>query len=370
MLGWHYRSRDEALIAFSNRVFYQGKLLTVPSVSRATPRNPIVVAKPVSSEDADASRVAAAAVLERSVSFHRLENSPYEQRRNAGEARYIAGLVRGLLETANGKTLGVVAFSEAQQAEITSAIRELTDEDAAFAARYEAELEREEDGQFVGLFVKNLENVQGDERDIMIISVCYGPAANGRMIMNFGPINKTGGEKRLNVIFSRAKHHIAVVSSIAWTAITNEYNDGANCLRNYLRYAEALSQGASDQARLALHSYATREGRLDGYSETPLETQLAQALRARGYEVDLGVGTSEFRCNLGLRRPGEDRYPLGILVDDAAHQARPVDELLEAQASVLKAFGWRTLTVLHHDWYAAPELVLQRIETAMTTGSG
>ena len=83
-----------------------------------------------------------------------------------------------------------------------------------FAARLEAEYVREEDDQFCGLFVKNLENVQGDERDIILLSICYGPDANGRMLMNFGPINQRGGEKRLNVIFTRARHHMAVVSSI------------------------------------------------------------------------------------------------------------------------------------------------------------
>src|SRR5262249_50430751 len=161
-------------------------------------------------------------------SFHRIEGSPYEQRRNAGEARYIAEMLRALLAGNHRKTIGVVAFSEAQQGEIEQAVRELASEDAQFGARYEAETEREEDGQHVGLFVKNLENVQGDERDIIIISVCYGPDPTGRMLMNFGPINKSGGEKRLNVIFSRAKHHLAVVSSIGWSSITNEYNDGAN----------------------------------------------------------------------------------------------------------------------------------------------
>src|SRR5207237_2463525 len=84
---------------------------------------------------------------------------------------------------------------------------------------------------------------QGDERDIVILSVCYGPGPTGKMLMNFGPINQNGGERRLNVAFSRAKQHMAVVSSIRDHAITNDYNDGARCLKNYLRYAEAASTG-------------------------------------------------------------------------------------------------------------------------------
>jgi AAA domain/REase_MTES_1575 len=359
MLGWHYRSRDESLIAFSNRVFYDGKLLTVPSVTRTVQRGPIVA------RTASDGVPGAEALLERAISYHRLEDSPYEQRRNSGEARYIAELLRALLRANTGKTIGVVAFSEAQQDEIESALRSLGALDPEFAARYEAEMEREEDGQHVGLFVKNLENVQGDERDIIVISVCYGPDPSGRMLMNFGPINKTGGEKRLNVIFSRAKHHLAVVSSIGWSSITNEYNDGANCLRNYLRYAQAMSQGGVAEASLALQGYGGQEAAGLEHRAGSLDERLARALRERGYEVELGVGTSQFRCSLGVRARGEPHYALGILLDDAVHQKRSVDELLQAQPSVLQSFGWRTITVLHKDWYADPDLVLKRIEAAM-----
>lgn len=359
MLGWHYRSRDEALITFSNRVFYDGRLLTVPSVAR-TATFPPIVARSVKDGERGAS-----ALLERAISYHRVEDSPYEQRRNTGEARYIAELLRGLLRQNTGKTLGVVAFSEAQQGEIEDALRSLADEDPEFGARYETEMDREEDGQHVGLFVKNLENVQGDERDIIIISVCYGPDASGRMLMNFGPINKTGGEKRLNVIFSRAKHHVAVVSSIRWNAITNDYNDGASCLRNYLRYAEAMSTGALAEAAVALQSYAGHETVQGARSAGSLDERIARALRQRGHEVEVGVGTSQFRCNLGVRSRSGTNYALGILLDDPTHQKRSVDELLEAQPSVLKNFGWNTITVLHKDWYADPELVLKRIEAML-----
>ena len=122
---------------------------------------------------------------------------------------------------AHGLTIGIVAFSEAQQNEIEDALNRLAREDADFREKLDAELEREEDGQFAGLLVKNLENIQGDERDIVLLSVCYGYNASGKMLMNFGPINQTGGEKRLNVAFSRAKKHMAIVSSIRHADITN-----------------------------------------------------------------------------------------------------------------------------------------------------
>ncbi|HHH27322.1 MAG TPA: DUF4011 domain-containing protein, partial [Polyangiaceae bacterium] len=217
MLGWHYRSRSEALIRFSSHAFYDGKLLTVPDRALETRREPILV------ERAEQGDENAARVVDRPVSFHRVLEGVYAARRNGAEARYIAHLVRGLLGAEHRYSVGIVAFSEAQQAEIEGALEALARADAAFSASLEAEYERTEDGQVVGLFVKNLENVQGDERDVIILSICYGPDARGKMRMNFGPINKGGGEKRLNVVFSRAKRHMAVVSSIGYGAITNEY---------------------------------------------------------------------------------------------------------------------------------------------------
>src|SRR5215510_13781875 len=172
-----------------------------------------------------------------------MASSPYENRRNAGEAAYVAGLVRGLLLRGSPLSIGIVAFSEAQQTEIESALDELAEEDTDFGALLESAFVKEEDDQFCGLFVKNLENVQGDERDIILLSICYGPGPDGRMLMNFGPINQRGGEKRLNVIFSRARHHMAVVSSIRHEAITNDNNTGAAALKHFLRYAEHLSGG-------------------------------------------------------------------------------------------------------------------------------
>ena len=221
------------MIRFSNEAFYQGQLRTVPDRRRTVERDPIQVS------DATDGQRHAAFVVDRPLSWHRLEASPYGKRVNPGEARYIAELVRGLITDHPEHTLGIVAFSEAQQGEIERALNALAAQDPLFRRNLDAALEREDDGQLVGLFVKNLENVQGDERDIIILSVCYGPDARGKMRMNFGPINKGGGEKRLNVVFSRAKRHMAVVSSIDPEQITNLYNDGAHCMKRYLQFARA-----------------------------------------------------------------------------------------------------------------------------------
>ncbi|MEZ5301657.1 MAG: AAA domain-containing protein [Verrucomicrobiales bacterium] len=277
MLGWHYRSRSESLISFSNAAFYSGNLLTVPEEQLADAALAGEIAAPAEGDAVAGSVAGADALLARPVSFHFMEGGTYELRRNRREADYIAGMIRAIVMRpgeAFRPTIGVVAFSEAQQGEIDAALGRLADGDRAFAAALEQEYEREEDGQYVGLLVKNLENIQGDERDIIILSVCYGygpPDAKGRrrMRMNFRPINQSGGEKRLNVAFSRAKHHMAVVSSIRYGDITNEYNDGANCLRNYLRYAEAWSKGDAPGAASVLEAMLPPAARSRGRTGMP-----------------------------------------------------------------------------------------------------
>ena len=360
MLGWHYRSRSESLISFSNHAFYSGRLLTVPEEQLPTDRRQEILV--TSAEDGVTS---AEALQDRPVSFHFLENGVYSKRRNKPEAEYIAELVRQLLFGDTDPTIGIVAFSEAQQQEIENALRALGDDDTEFSELLDAELEREEDGQFNGLIVKNLENIQGDERDIIIMSVCYGPDAQGKTRMNFGPINMSGGEKRLNVAFSRAKHFMALVSSMRSSTITNDYNDGAGCLKNYLRYAEACSAGRTDTVATVLRNLSGRdESTLLPTEEVDvLVQQMAHELNGRGFNVDLNVGQSHFRCDMAVRRDGDEEYRLGILVD-GQHWYRQADllerELIKPQ--LLESFGWNICVVLARDWYHNRDSVLQTLD--------
>ncbi|MEO2016681.1 MAG: AAA domain-containing protein [Fuerstiella sp.] len=360
MLGWHYRSRSESLISFSNHAFYSGRLLTVPEEHLSTERRREILI--TSAEDGSAT---AAELLTRPVSFHFLENGCYSKRRNTPEAEYIAQLVRQLLIGEEDHSIGIVAFSEAQQEEIERAVRALAEDDAEFADLLEAELEREEDGHFNGLIVKNLENIQGDERDVIIMSVCYGPDPQGKTRMNFGPINMSGGEKRLNVAFSRAKHFMALVTSMRSSAITNDYNDGAGCLKNYLRYAEACSAGRSDTVANVLRSLSGRDDTtlLPTDDMEILVRQIADELNERGFEADLNVGQSHFRCDLAIRRDGDQEYRLGILVDN--QQWYRQSDLLERELmkpQLLMAFGWNICVVLARDWYHNKDEVLQTLD--------
>lgn len=357
MLGWHYRSRSESLISFSNAAFYGNGLLTVPEIVAGDRRHDDI--RPTALPDGEPDLES---ILLRPVSFHFLEHGTYVDRRNEEEARHIARLVRGLLARPERPTIAVIAFSEAQQGEIESALGDLAAVDEVFRKRYEAEIEREDDDQFVGLLVKNLENIQGDERDVVILSVCYGHDPNGRMRMNFGPINQSGGERRLNVAFSRAKRHMMVVSSIRESDITNDYNDGAHCLKRYLRYAEAVSRGERDTAHRVLDELSPRR-RKDATSVETAVAQLAEALRGRGLEVDLDVGSSRFRCPIAVKRPGDREYRLGIFLDTRSHYAETDILGRDVQKpALLRAFGWTTEFVLTREWLLDPDGVLARLE--------
>jgi predicted DNA-binding WGR domain protein len=361
MLRWHYRSRSESLIGFSNALFYDGRLFTVPDVRPAT-KDLLVIGAP----NPESGNANAAGETDRAISFHRVENGVYQGRCNSAEAEYIARLVRGLLAEEAGLSIGVIAFSEAQQEEIERALQRLGDEGEPFRAKLEAEYEREADGQFIGLLVKNLENIQGDERDVIVLSVCYAPGPNGKMLMNFGPINQSGGERRLNVAFSRAKKHMAVVASIRAHQITNDYNDGARALKNYLRYTEAAAAADLDTAnRILWEINPSSYAKAASTERDVVAARLADALRESGLVVDENVGQSDFRCDLAIRA-ANGAYQLGILIDTDSYYRNP--DPLERDVfrpNLLRAFGWNILRVLSREWFASPHTVVWNIEETL-----
>ncbi len=364
LLAWHYRSRHETLISFSNAAFYDGRLVTIPD-RRIEPSADAPASVPSTQDDAGA--IGADALQERAVSFHHIADGVYGARRNAAEARYIAQMVRELLRRGGGQSIGIVAFSEAQQGEIETALETLAGEDAEFALQLEREYVREDEDQFNGLFVKNLENVQGDERDVIILSICYAPGADGRMLMNFGPINQRGGEKRLNVIFSRARLRMAVVSSIHAEAITNTHNDGAAALRAFLQFAQASARGDFERAQLVLGSLnaGAREAFAAPPSADAIRQAMAEALRQRGHIVHEQVGRSQFRCDLAIVDPAGGDYQLAILLDGPDQAVADTRERYVFRPGVLRGFGWQVIDVPGRDWLRAPEAVLARIDAAL-----
>ena len=359
MLSWHYRSRYETLISYSNHAFYEANLLTIPDRTiHQKERAAIEAAKP---EDA---AQYADALFDRSISFHFHPNSVYEKRNNLDEANYIAHLVRELLKRRIKESIGIVAFSQEQQGTIEDALTSLAAADKEFELLLEEAYTRTEDEQFTGLIIKNLENIQGDERDIIILSVCYGFDAKKKMLMNFGPVNKKGGEKRLNVIFSRAKKHMAVISSVKYNNITNEYNEGANYFRRFLHYAESVSTGNMKMARaildgLVINKHKAEQPKAEHIVMKEIKAQLLES----GYESESQVGQSDFKASLAVKAKKDDAdYTLSILIDDDKHYSN--NNLLEQyyqRPAILRSFGWRTMHVFTKDWLNDPKMVMRRI---------
>lgn len=367
LLAWHYRSRFESLISFSNAAFYNGQLVTIPDRWLRAEHAPL---GPITSVDEDAVRAGAARLTSAPITTHRIADGIYAGRINAAEARYIACLVRELLAGNSSMSLGVVAFSEAQQSEIEDALERLASEDQTFATALEQEYTREDDGQFNGLFVKNLENVQGDERDVILMSVCYAPAADGKMAMNFGPINQRGGEKRLNVIFSRARRHMAIVTTIAPEQITNVHNDGARALRSFLAFAEAQSNGAFDHAQTVLTTLNPEAAQTFGLKapSDSVREAIAQTLRARGHEVHEYVGGASFRCDLAIVDASGEGYALAILLDRNV-EGEDVEERFVFRPGILRSFGWRVVDVPVAAWLRNREQSIARIEAELRRSS-
>lgn len=324
-LRWHYRSRHESLIAFSNAKYYGNRLLTFPSPNR-----------------------------DAGVTLHPVPGT-YDKgrtRSNRSEAEaVVAEILRRLLDPVLAKqSIGVVTFNMAQQALVEDLLEEARRAHPAIENFFSADAVEEP------VFVKNLENVQGDERDAILFSICYGPDAQGRVSMNFGPLNRVGGERRLNVAITRARQQVIVFSTLKAEQIdlSRTRAEGVRDLKSFLDYASrgavALTDASANQAG-------------DDF-ELPFESAVCTALRDKGHEVHAQVGCSGYRIDLGVIDPRTpDRYLLGIECDGANyHRAKTARDRDRLRESVLRGLGWQLHRVWSADWWTNPAAELARIE--------
>jgi very-short-patch-repair endonuclease len=325
-LRWHYRSKHEGLIAFSNYRFYDGTLITFPA---AKAENDTLGVRLVYVPDGVYGRGG--------------------KRDNPKEAEKVADLVFEHFRLYPKKTLGVVTFSIAQMETVEDAI------DRRLKEQPELEPFFKED-RLEGFFVKNLENVQGDERDVIFFSVGYGYDEQKQMAMNFGPLNKPGGERRLNVAVTRAREKVILVTSIKATDIDPKTKAvGVQTLRYYLDYAEHGPE--------ALESAKVREGEF----ESALDEDVAAEIRKMGYEVIPQVGCSGYRIDLGVVDPvNPGNFLLGVECDGATYQssssARDRDRLRD---QVLRQLGWRIHHVWSPAWVARRDSEIRRLSEAL-----
>lgn len=325
-LNWHYRSRNESLIAFSNHHYYGGRLVTFPS--------------PVTRDNA--------------VSFHPVKGI-YEKggaRINRMEAQAVVADVVKQLKTGSRLTVGIVTFNTEQQ----SLIENLLDDERRKHPWIEAYFA---DSELEPVFVKNLESVQGDERDIMYFSMTYGPDVSGAVSMNFGPMNRAGGERRLNVAITRARHELRVFSSLRAEQINLSRTQafGVRDLKYFLDFAERGPCALAEETRFGRSGY-----------DSPLEEAVAIALERKGWVIHTQVGVSAYRIDLGVVHPEvPGTFLAGIECDGATYHrsatARDRDKLREL---VLRGLGWEILRIWSTDWWVDAETTLEAVHQRLT----
>lgn len=320
-LNWHYRSRHESLIAFSKVNFYK-QLIPYPSSS-----------------------------LPSAVTFEYVSEGIYypgkgARRNNPVEAARVADLVIRHLNERPEQSVGVITFNEPQQTTILAEIERRKQEAPHLASLLS------EDGS-EGFFVKNIENVQGDERDVIFLSLGFGHDPAGRLSMNFGPLNSDGGERRLNVAVTRARCRMTVVASIRPGEIdlSRTGKKGPELLKAYLEFAESGSQGSGPM----------RAGPARPQSE--FERVVETALRGQGYQVRRQVGLFDYRVDLAIvDEEDPSHYLLGLECDGPMYRDAPTARARERlRPQVLQALGWHLLRLWSSDWVRDPARELDKI---------
>lgn len=327
-LLWHYRSRHESLITFSNRSFYEGKLYTFPSVDD----------------------------LRSQVTLRKIDGvfDSGKTRTNEAEAKAVVEELktRSRDEIQNKLSYGIVTFNIQQQTYIEDLIDEACKADETF--------EKWAYGSEESIFIKNLENVQGDERDVILFSVGYGPDQEGKVSMNFGPLNRDGGWRRLNVAATRSRCEMVVFTSLQpeQIKVTDATPEGVKAFRRFLMYAGGNTlwgEGLPDPSGASASPFA------DIAKNTGLTDNICKALNDKGYETVKNIGKSGFKIDIGVLTPGKtDSYCLGILIDGsssgnfATATAREV-----SQPAILKGLGWKVIKIWSIDWWEDPDKVIR-----------
>ncbi len=331
MLEWHYRSRDPSLIRVSNAEFYGDNLVLPPSPLQLDPNYGLKF-----------TRVPGV--------YARGKNATARSGTNKIEAQHVVKAVAQHARTCPDLSLGVVAFSKAQSNTLTEALE--------FERRRDPILDAFlREGRAEDVFVKNIENVQGDERDVILISVGYGPQEpNGRLAsQSFGPVNSEGGERRLNVLFSRARIRCVVFASFDPGDIdpARAARDGPRVLKRFL-----------DFAKTGIIEEKVATG-LD--ADSPFEEDVIRAIRSLGYEADPQVGTAGFRIDIGVRHPDRPgQFIVAVECDGAAyHSALWARERDRLRQDVLEGLGWRFHRIWSTDWFHRPEQEFQRLARAL-----
>lgn len=337
LLNFHYRSKYEELIAFLNYAFYKGHLYVSPNAN--PPELP-------------------------PIQVHKMQNAMWVNRENMEEAKYIVEMLKQFFnERTENETIGIITFNSSQRDLIEDLVEKECGKDLEFSAVYRTERERRRDGEDIGLFIKNIENVQGDERDVIIFSIGYAKNENGRLVRRFGWLNQRGGENRLNVAISRARKKIHIVTSFHPSELQVEdvKNEGPRLLKKYLEYAFAVSEGDRDSAKQILLSFGDESNPGQNISfDSDFENQVYDALTEKGYQVDTQVGIGGYRIDLAIKKDG--KYILGIECDGRLyHSSKSARERDYHRQKYLESRGWKIHRIWSPNWWKHPEKEIEKI---------
>ncbi len=321
LLNFHYRSKYEELIAFSNYAFYGGRLYVSPNVE--TPQKPPI----------EVFRV----------------NGLWEDKSNMEEARKIVGLLKEFFaQRKNNETVGIITFNASQRDLINDVLDEECANDPGFGKLVADETRRFDNGEDTGLFIKNIESVQGDERDVIMFSIGYAKNSEGKLMQRFGWLNNRGGENRLNVAISRAKKKIFIVTSFDPEDLQVEEtkNEGPRILKKYLQYANAVSNGNRELADSILHSFGDdRWKATEEFDSGKIADKVYNALTRKGYTVERNVGIGGYQIDLAVKQ--NDRYILGIECDSRLYElSSSTRERDYHRQKYLESRGWK----IHRAW--------------------
>ena len=342
-LNYHYRSRHSELIDFSNNAFYSASLQIAPNTSKSPNDRPIERIK---------------------------VKGLWSDRRNKAEAAEIVALLERIFKTRkHGESIGIITFNVDQQACINDMIDKEAAKNPEFRSYILGEKHRVENGEDISLFVKNLENVQGDERDIIIFSIGYAYNEEGKLYTNFGSLSAEGGENRLNVAITRAKSKIYVVTSIEPEAlkVDTSKHQGPKLLKQYLTYVRAVSSGQDNEVRAVLSELDSTERTVEKaiLPITSVEDQIKEKLEKLGYVVDTRIGNRNNRISLAVYDPKKDRYLVGVELDkDAFATAASTMERDVYKPKFLESRGWTIMRVWCRDWWLYPSRVIKSIVQA------
>ncbi len=298
----------------------------------------------------------------------------YEKRVNREEARAVGTLVKELLARPEPPSIGVACFNLSQRDAINEVLEDMAAADAGFASKLAVARTRQGAGSFEGLFVKNLENVQGDERDHLIISTTYGPDAKGRFYRRFGPLGRAGGGRRLNVLVTRARQQVHLVTSIpreVYTALppveSGQTPNGGWLLFAYLQYAERLAAKYAEQASQP-EQELRRETPVVRVRETETGSAFARALASRlarthGVSSDVHWGNDGFCVDVALHHPrrAED-VTVGVLCDSTRYpKAADKVEWDLFRTAMLEGQGWKLVRLWTPHFFRDPEGAVENV---------